>query len=167
MVKLRFFNICIIKIPTNKYWTSVNDMHTEMLRCILKWSITLLTTWVFLKSGMELSEMGEWRIIPWRLLLSRTVLTLFILVIFSLIFKKYFIYWQRGKEEHQCVVASCVLPTGDLAHNPVMCPDWESNRQPFGFQACPQSTEPHQPGPIFFNFWRLLSMLLDPYFFIW
>ena len=24
--------------------------------------------------------------------------------------------------------------------------DWESNRQPFGSQACTQSTKPHQPG---------------------
>ena len=37
-------------------------------------------------------------------------------------------------------------PTGDLAHNPCMCPDWESNRQPFSFQAGTQSTEPYQPG---------------------
>ena len=27
-----------------------------------------------------------------------------------------------------------------------MCPDWELNRRPFGFQAGAQSTEPHQPG---------------------
>ena len=33
---------------------------------------------------------------------------------------------------------------GNLAHNPAMCPDWESNWQPFGSQACTQSTEPHQ-----------------------
>ena len=25
-------------------------------------------------------------------------------------------------------------PTGDLAHNPGMCPDWESNHRPFGSQ---------------------------------
>ena len=31
--------------------------------------------------------------------------------------------------------------------NPGMCPDWESNQQPFGSQARTQSTEPHQPGP--------------------
>ena len=35
----------------------------------------------------------------------------------------------------------------DLASNPGMCPDWESGKQPFGFQASAQSTEPHQPGP--------------------
>ena len=45
-----------------------------------------------------------------------------------------------------CVVASGVHLTGDLASNPGMCPDWESNWQPFGSQACDQSTEPHQPG---------------------
>ena len=38
-------------------------------------------------------------------------------------------------------------PTGDLACNPGMCLDWESNRGPFGSQASTQSTEPHQPGP--------------------
>ena len=63
-------------------------------------------------------------------------------------------YFQRGKEgerggeKHQYVVASCVPPTGDLALNPGMCPDWESNQQPFGLQASTQSTEPHQPGAI-------------------
>ena len=25
-------------------------------------------------------------------------------------------------------------PTGDLARHPGMCPDWESNQQPFGLQ---------------------------------
>ena len=35
-------------------------------------------------------------------------------------------------------------PTGDLAHDMGMCPDWESNQQPFGSQARAQSTELHQ-----------------------
>ena len=35
---------------------------------------------------------------------------------------------EREAEEHQSVVAFQVPPTGDLACNPVMCPDWESNR---------------------------------------
>ena len=44
-----------------------------------------------------------------------------------------FIFRERGREgeregeKHQCVVASHVVPTGDLAHTPVMCPDWESD----------------------------------------
>ena len=65
----------------------------------------------------------------------------------------------EGKK-HQCVVASHAPPTGDLAHNPGMCPDWESNRQPFGSQASTESTEAHQPGVIphyFLHFsWHLV-----------
>ena len=53
---------------------------------------------------------------------------------------------ERQGEKHQCVVASHVSPTGDLAHNPGICPDWESNQQPFGLQAGTQSSELHQPG---------------------
>ena len=49
---------------------------------------------------------------------------------------KYFIYLylergregERGGEKHQRVAASQVPPTGDLAHNPGMCPDWELNQ---------------------------------------
>ena len=33
----------------------------------------------------------------------------------------------RGGEKHQCVVASPTPPTRDLACNPGMCPEWESN----------------------------------------
>ena len=49
-------------------------------------------------------------------------------------FKKIsFIYfqteWEEGRKrgKHQCVVASCAPPTGDMACNPGMCPDWELN----------------------------------------
>ena len=66
-------------------------------------------------------------------------------------FFKDFLYFvrERGREgeKHHRMVASFTPPTGDLAHNPGMCPDWESNRQPFGAQAATQSTEPHQPDP--------------------
>ena len=56
----------------------------------------------------------------------------------------------EGEEEKdQCVVAFRAPTTGDLAHNPDMWPDWESNWQHFGSQASTQSTEPHQPGLIF------------------
>ena len=64
-----------------------------------------------------------------------------------------FIFRERGRvgerkgEKHQCVVAShAPPPTGNLACNPGMCPDWELNQGPFGLQAHAQSTEPHQPG---------------------
>ena len=52
-------------------------------------------------------------------------------------FFKDFIYLFEGEgggEKHQCVVASHAPPTGDLAPNPGMCPNWESNQQPFGLQ---------------------------------
>ena len=39
---------------------------------------------------------------------------------------------EREGETHQCMDASCEPPSGDLAYNPGMCPDWESNWQPFG-----------------------------------
>ena len=53
---------------------------------------------------------------------------------------------EREGEKHQCVVASRAPTTGDPACNPGICPDWESNLEPFGSQADAQSTEPHQPG---------------------
>ena len=54
---------------------------------------------------------------------------------------------KRGRETSMC---GCLLhtPAGDLVHNPVMCPVWESNQQPFAPLASAQSTEPHQPGQV-------------------
>ena len=49
------------------------------------------------------------------------------------------------REKHQSV-ASHMPPTGDLARNTGMCPDWELNQRPFISQAGAQSIEPHQPG---------------------
>ena len=59
---------------------------------------------------------------------------------------------EKGEEKHLCVVASQVPPTGDLACNPGMCTDWESNWRPFSLQARAQFTEPHQPGLFCFVF---------------
>ena len=76
----------------------------------------------------------------------------------SFFFSILFIFQERGREgerkgeKHQCVVASHVPPTGDLACNPGLCPDWESNWQPFALQSGAQSTEPHQPGQEFIHF---------------
>ena len=69
---------------------------------------------------------------------------------FLISFFTYFIclYLERGEgrekegEKRQCVAASQAPPTGDLAHNPDMCPDWVSNRRPFGSQVGAQPTEP-------------------------
>ena len=64
------------------------------------------------------------------------------------------------------MVASCTPPTGDLAHNPGVCPDWELNQQPFGSQARAQSTEPHQPGlpaaPFYFTSLVLCTISSQP-----
>ena len=67
--------------------------------------------------------------------------------------KFFFIIFREGeggrkRKKYQWVVASHVAPTGDLAHNPGMCPDWESNRRPFAFSAHTQSTELHLPGHV-------------------
>ena len=42
---------------------------------------------------------------------------------------------EREGEKHHYVVAFCTSPTVDLAYNPGMRPDWESNWPPFGLQA--------------------------------
>ena len=85
-----------------------------------------------------------------------------------LIFKNLFIYFrEKGREEeregekHQHMkhwwVASCTPPTGDWAHNPGLCPDWESIRQPFTLQADTQVTEPQQPGQSCYLKWSLAN----------
>ena len=47
-----------------------------------------------------------------------------------LFLKRFYLFIFREKkskekevEKHQCVVAFCAHPTGDLARNPGMCPD--------------------------------------------
>ena len=51
---------------------------------------------------------------------------------------------EREGEKHPLVV-SHTPPTGDLACNPGMCPDQESNLQPSSSQARAQSTEQQTP----------------------
>ena len=74
---------------------------------------------------------------------------------------------EREGEKHQSVVAYHGLPTGDLARNPGMCPDWESNQWPFGLQASAQSTEPHQPGlysiVLYWVAWFSSTFVLHPF----
>ena len=41
------------------------------------------------------------------------------------------------------LVASHETPTRDLAHDPGMFPDWESNQRPLRLQDNAQPTEPH------------------------
>ena len=57
----------------------------------------------------------------------------FLLLLFFFLKKILFIFRERGREgeregeKYPCVVASHMAPTGDLAYNPGMCPDRESN----------------------------------------
>ena len=53
---------------------------------------------------------------------------------------------EKEGEVHLGVVAFSMPLTEDLACSPDMCTDWESNMQPFVYQAGSQSTEPHKPG---------------------
>ena len=72
-------------------------------------------------------------------------------------FKRFYLFTfrQRGREgeregeKHQLWLP-LEPPTGDLACNTGMCPDWELNQRLFGSQAGAQSTESHQPGLLSF-----------------
>ena len=72
--------------------------------------------------------------------------------LFLKIFYLLFFFRERGREgekdreKHQYVVAFRGLPTGDLADNPSMCLDWESNLRAFASNSSTQSTDPQQPG---------------------
>ena len=78
-------------------------------------------------------------------------------------FLKYFIYLflERGegreKERERNIdhlIASCIPPTGDLACNPGMCPDWDLNLWPFGLWDNTQPTELYQSGQQVFLTYR-------------
>ena len=64
--------------------------------------------------------------------LIRTVKLLFFKRFYLSIFREKGREGEKEGEKRQCVVASCAPPTGDLACNPGMCTDWESNQQCFG-----------------------------------
>ena len=66
--------------------------------------------------------------------------------------KRFYLFTFIGEGREKERVASHTPPTGDLACNPHMCPDWESNQQHLASQVGAQTTEPHQPGHIL-NFW--------------
>ena len=51
---------------------------------------------------------------------------------------------EKGRETSVCDrdCTSRTPPTRNLAHNPAVCPEWESNQRRFGSWAGAQSTEP-------------------------
>ena len=64
------------------------------------------------------------------------------------------------REKYQ-FIAFPMCPGGDRTHNLGMCPNWESNLQPFSLQDDAQPTEPHQRGLFFWekktNYWLILE----------
>ena len=66
---------------------------------------------------------------------------------------------EKEGEKHQCVVASRVSPTEDLARNPGTYPGWELNWRPFGLQAGTQFTELHQPAFAHFFNWTVSPII--------
>ena len=62
------------------------------------------------------------------------------------------------REKHQ-LVASCTHPTGNLTHNPGMCPNQESNLLPPPWQDDAQPTEPHWPGH--FHFFKIKYLKVE------
>ena len=74
-------------------------------------------------------------------------------------FLRFYLFLDRGEgreKERERNISVCLPLTGptpgNLAHNPGMCPDRESNQRPFGSQDGAQSTKPHWPGPKGFLF---------------
>ena len=53
------------------------------------------------------------------------------------------------------VVASHVAPSGDLAHNPGICPDWELSWWPFGSQPTLSPLSHSSQGRILFFLWKM------------
>ena len=67
----------------------------------------------------------------------------------------------REKEKETSLGRLCTPPTRDPAHNPAMCPDWESNPRPLSLQGNAQPTEPHQSGIFFLSFFRFIYFFLE------
>ena len=117
--------------------------------CVCVYTYKCVCVYVYMSQEVphnNVYDMGKVNKIRWSYCASHKIISFFLR--FHL-----FIFRERGKEgkrqreKHQHVVTSRAPPTGDLASNSGMCPDWESNLPPFGSQAGTQSTEPHQPRP--------------------
>ena len=119
----------------------------------------LLTTWSLCSQSSQSCRGDRYRIS--HIDLRQAEISMILRCYWSLVEEKshfwnrfYLFFRERGREGERgrevyvylCVGASCVPPTGDLAHNPGICPNWELNWQPFHLQASTESTEPHQPG---------------------
>ena len=128
-IKLNFFN--------ESTYVSLTSSHSLLEERILNFIQTV-------KSGQILKTLSYlwFTIVSCQITIQFKSSVVFLKIFYLLIFR------ERGREgeKHECVVASPTPPTGDMACNPGMCPDWEWEGWPFGLQAGTQSTEPHQPG---------------------
>ena len=129
----------VLRIPGS--WTSRLEILNLCLNCSYIPLKNVLTPW---------SNWGPVKLNLWEKILG-------ICLFFSFfVFNNLFVYFlhlfilflerKEGRERNINVWLPLVSHTGDLACNPGMCPDQESNQWPFGSQASTQSTEPHQTG---------------------
>ena len=143
-----------------KALTAADEHHAMCVRAICTFSLVRylfrpLTHFVLLSYILDTSSLSG---MCSAYIFSQCVACIFILLatcgFLFVFFKILFIYFYRGVrgeregekniqvQEIHPLVACHTPPTGDLACNPNMCPDWESNQQPFSSQASTQSTEP-------------------------
>ena len=98
------------------------------------------------------------------ILFSKNIFKLFI---YLFIFREKGREGEREGEKHHCVVASHTPATGDLAHNPGVCPDRESNQQPLGLQEDAQPLS-HQSGWVYlFQIFHINGIIQYVAFFVW
>ena len=107
-----------------------------------------LVQWSHHCSCMCIPVLSPW--VPGHIGIIQTVLVIFTMIKLFLdrpgiclnsYFQRFYLFifkeWEREGERvgetYQYMVAFHAPPTGDLACNPGMCLDWESNKRPFGF----------------------------------
>ena len=126
-----------------------------------------LFPWIYGANQMHMNNQGKW--------LPMALGIVWLSYNFGLVFffLRFYLFVGRGEgretkvdvQEKHLSVAPRTHPTENLACNPGMCPDWESNWWPFSLQAGAQSTEPQQPGPILVfkppNYWDFDHIFLQ------
>ena len=80
---------------------------------------------------------------------------------FTFFFKKNPYFREREGETPKCM-RDHTSPTGDLACNPGMCPDWELNQQPFGHRRAALNPLGHTSQGLFIFFLYHLGWNRDP-----
>ena len=99
---------------------------------------------LFNKNGAQMGSLSTHIVLQLAFILPDTILIHLILFFSKTLFIYLFIL--ERERERNINVWLPPLPTGDLALDPSMCPNRESNRRPSSSQVSTQSTEPHQPG---------------------